>query len=203
MIKHIALILLATFCCAAFGQDAFPIAELKFHKFFATRVGDKTAYCLLGNGFFRTMSSNEENVLIPDWVRNHPNAKAIPISIIGEGSNMSITYIWAVDGNENLNITLVKTGAFPASVMLDAVQFEILSKGTPDRAHIEAGAAYARKLNPNLPDTKESPPRRLIQNSSYEAFLKDLAKADDVARAQKSGILSDKFKDLRDSMQAQ
>jgi endonuclease YncB( thermonuclease family) len=152
----------------------------------------------LGNGFFRTISSNDEGVLIPEWVRNHPNAKAVPVSIIGEGSKMPIAYIWAVDGDENLNLALVKKGVFPGSVMLDAVHSDILSKGSRDRANIEAGAAYARKLNPNLPEAKESPPRRLIQNSSYESFLKDLAKAQDIAREQKNGIWSDKFKALRD-----
>jgi hypothetical protein len=82
--------------------------------------------------------------------------------------------------------------------MLDAVHSDILSNGSRDRANIEAGAAYARKLNPNLPEAKERPPRRLIQNSSYESFLKDLAKAQDIAREQENGIWSDKFKALRD-----
>ena len=197
MFKHATLIILAIFCNASFAQEAFPLNELKFQKFFAQRAGDKTTYCLLGNGFFRTISSNEEDVLIPEWVRNHPNAKAIPVSIIGENSKMPIVYIWAVDGDENLNLALVKKGVFPGSVMLDAVHFDILSKGTQDRANIQAGAAYARKLNPNLPETKESPPRRLIQNSSYDAFLKSLVNAQDIARKQKSGIWSDKFKELR------
>lgn len=197
MLRCFTIILFAIFCSASFGQDAFPLNELKFQKFFAQRAGEKITYCLLGNGFFRTISSNEEDVLISAWVRNHPNAKAIPVSIVGEGTKMPIAYIWAVDGDENLNLALVNKGVFPGSVMLDAVHFEILSKGTQDRANIEAGAAYARKLNPNLPEIKENPPRRLIPNSNYEEFLKKLAKAQDIAREQKSGIWSDKFKELR------
>jgi hypothetical protein len=197
MIKRAIFVLLAILCSASFGQDAFPLSELKFHKFFGQRAGDKTTYCLLGNGFFRTISSNEEDVLIPDWVSKHPNAKAVPVSIVGEGSKMPITYIWAIDGTENLNLSLVKQGVFPGTVMLDAVHFDILSKGTRDRANIEAGAAYARKLNPNLPQDKESPPRRLIPNATYEAFLKELRSAQDLAQANKSGVWSDKFKELR------
>ncbi|MGZ5883496.1 MAG: hypothetical protein ACXWJE_03950, partial [Burkholderiaceae bacterium] len=78
-----------------------------------------------------------------------------------------------------------------------AVHFDILSKGTRDRANIEAGAAYASKLNPNLPQDNESPPRRLIPNSTYETFLKELKSAQDMAQANKSGVWSDKFKGLQ------
>ena len=197
MLKRAIFILLTILSSASFAQDAFPLSELKFHKFFGQRPGDKTTYCLLGNGFFRTISSNEEDVVIPDWLSKHPNAKAVPVSIIGEGSKMPIAYIWAIDGYESLNLSLVKQGVFPGTVMLDAVHFDILSKGTRDRANIEAGAAYARKLNPNLPQDKESPPRRLISNSAYEAFLKELKSAQDMAQVNKSGVWSDKFKELR------
>lgn len=197
MLKHAAFVLLVIFCGASFAQDAFPLNELKFQKFFGQRTGDKTTYCLLGNGFFRTISSSEEDTAIPEWLSKHPNAKAVPVSIIGDGSKTPIVYIWAVDGTDNLNLSLVRSGIFPGSVMLDAVHFEALSRGTPDRANIEAGAAYARKLNPNLPKSKESPPRRLIPNASYEAFLKDLAIAQSTAQTKKIGIWSDKFKELR------
>lgn len=199
MLKFATLIFLSVFCSASFGQEAFPLTELKFKKFFAQRADDnKTTYCLLGNGFFRTISSNEEDSMISEWLHNHPKAKAIPVSIIGEDSKMPMIYIWVIDGEENLNLSLVRKGVFPGSVMLDAVHFDRLSRGTPDRANIEAGAAYARKLNPKLPVPKEIPPRRLIPDSSYEVFLKQLGVAQDVARKQKSGIWSDKFKGLRE-----
>ncbi len=197
MLKRALFIFLVALCAKTYGQDAFPLKELKFQKFFAARAGDNAMYCLLGNGFFRTISSGEEDSAIHEWLSNHPNAKAVPVSMIGEGSKMPMVYFWAVDGAENLNLSLVKSGIFPGSVMLDAVHFEILSRGTRDRANIEAGAAYARKLNPNLPKVKESSPRRLIQNSDYEAFLQRLREAQDSAQAQKSGIWSDKFKELR------
>jgi hypothetical protein len=197
MLKSAIFVLLVFLSGPSFGEDAFPLNELKFSKFFGQRPGDKTIYCLLGNGFFRTISSNEEDVLIPDWLRKHPNAKAVPVSIIGEGSKMAIAYIWAIDGSESLNLSLVRQGVFPGTVMLDAVHFDVLSRGTRDRANIEAGADYARKLNPNLTQDNESPPRRLIANSTYDAFLKELKSAQDMAQTNKSGVWSDKFKALR------
>ncbi|MES2257790.1 MAG: hypothetical protein V4724_04690 [Pseudomonadota bacterium] len=198
MVKHAIFFILTTLCGASFAQDAFPLKELKFQKFFAQRPGDKTMYCLLGNGFFRTISSREEDVLIPEWLSKHPNATAVPVSIIGDGSKTPIVYIWAVDGKENLNLSLVRKGAFPGNVMFDPVDFELLSRGTPDRNSIEAGVAYARKMNPNLPEPKANPPRRLIPNATYQTFLKDLATAEHSAQGQKNGIWADKFKDLRD-----
>lgn len=197
MFKRAIFVLLAILSSASFAQDAFPLSELKFHKFFGERSGDKTTYCLLGNGFFRTISSNEEDVVIQNWLSKHPNAKAVPVSLMGEGSKMPFVYIWAIDGTESLNLSLVKQGVFPGTVMLDAVHFDFLSRGTRDRANIEAGAAYANKLNPNLRQDKEGPPQRLIPNSVYDAFLVNLKSAQDVAKANKSGVWSDKFKGLR------
>ena len=85
MLKHTIVVLLVIFCGASFAQDAFPLNELKFQKFFGQRIEDKATYCLLENGYFRTISSSEEDTVIPEWVTKHPNAKAVPVSIIGEG----------------------------------------------------------------------------------------------------------------------
>jgi len=198
MFKYTVFFLLTILCTSLYGIDSFPMNELKFKKFFGQRTGDKNIYCLLGNGFFRTVSSNEEDVIIPNWLNKHPNAKAIPVSIVGEGSQMVLVYIWAIDGTESLNLNLIKNGAYPGSVMLDAVHFQALSKGSPDQENIKAGIAYARKLNPNLPVPKETPPRRLIPDSNYDNFLKDLKNAQNMAQIQKNGIWSDKFANLRE-----
>lgn len=198
MLRRAILILLVALCGTALAQDSFPLNELKFMKFFGQRADDKTTYCLLGNGFFRTISSNEEDTIIRDWIGKHPNARAVPVSIIGESSRMPITYIWAVDGSDNLNLQLIKQGAFPASVMLDAVHFDALSKGTRNRAAIEAGAAYARKMNPSLPQDEDAPPRRLVPNPMYEVFLKELVDVEISAQTNKAGIWSDKLKELQD-----
>lgn len=198
MSRLVTLIFLFVVSSIAVAEETFPVTELKFQKIFAQRSGDdKDTYCLLGNGFFRTISSNEESTLISDWLQKHPNAKTVPVSIVGEGSKMPIIYIWVIDGEDSLNLSLVKSGAFPGSVMIDAVQFEKLSRGSSERANIEAGVAYAGKMNPNLVTHKETPPRRLISDSSYELFLMELQKAQDLARSQKNSIWSDKFKELR------
>jgi hypothetical protein len=196
--KFASVVLLMAFCGTCFGQEDFPFSEVKFKGLFGTRAGDAHLYCLLGNGMIRTIRSDEEAATVSTWRSQHPNANAVPVSIAGEGSRMRIVYIWAVDGNENLNLQLIKKGVFPGSVMLDAVQFDQLSKGSPRTASIEAGYAYGRKLA-NTPVLVEQPPRRLVSEARYGLFLKELIASESAAKVQTNGIWSEKFKDLRDT----
>jgi len=197
LFKCAPIIFLVAFYSSSHAQEAFPVSELRFQGFFAQRDGDKTTYCLLGNGFLRTITSNEEDSTISEWLRMHPKAQAVPVSIINEGSKMPIVYVWAVDGPENLNLLLVREGVLPGIVMLDPVLFDQATKGTRDRADIEAGYDHAKKTNRNPSATKDMPPRRLISGADYDAFLKALRAAQDTAQKQKLGIWSDRFKDLR------
>lgn len=192
----VALALLSSTCLA---QQNFALSDLKFNGFFGTRPGDGNLYCLLGNGFFRTISSGEDAVVISDWRTRHPNARAVPVSISGEDSRMRIVYIWAVDGSDNLNLLLINKGVFPATVMLDAAQFDPLLKRsapTPEQKAIDAGMSYVRKMRHVAPAV-EAPPRRLISEPRYLDFLKDLLANENVARTQMNGIWSDKFNELR------
>jgi len=197
-LEYMTILFLVAFGTCSYAQQSFPVSELRFEKFFAARAGDSATYCLLGNGYFRTISSDEEDSIISDWLRTHPKALAVPVSITGEGSKMPMVYFWAVDGSENLNLYLVTKGAFPGSVMLDAVHFFQLARGSRESADAERGYNYYKKIKPDSQAVKELPPRRLVSDSSYRTFVKKLLKAEDVARNRKVGIWSDRFKDLRE-----
>jgi hypothetical protein len=194
------LILLIVFCAnSSFGQEAFPAADLKFQKIFGYRLKDKNLYCLLGNGFFRTTSSNEEKSFIKKWIQEHPKAQAIPVAVTAEASTVEpLVYIWLVDGSENLNLLLVRKGIFPGSVMMDAVQFDEISKKSQEKAQKEEDDEDADESSSNAPEAKENPSRRLISDDRYNAFLKELDKEEAVAKNEKSGIWSDKFKHLQE-----
>ena len=197
MLKNLIFVLFSVVCSSAFGQDAFPFSELKFQRIFGQRHGDKTTYCLLGTGFFRTISSDEEDMLVRDWMNKHPEAKAVPVAIIGEGTRMPIVYIWVVDGDANMNLFLIEKGAFPGSVMRDAVQFEAISREARDRAAIEAGTARVEK-DDNKRAPGESAPRRFVQDSAYDEFVKKLDSVEEIAQEHKAGIWADKFKEMRE-----
>jgi len=201
MRKLISCLAFFVFCGSCFAQESFSFNELQFKGPFAMRPGDGNLYCLLGNGVILTIRSDDEAALVADWRTRHPNAKAVPVGITGENTRMRIVYVWAVDGDDNLNLHLIEKGVYPASVMLDAVQFDRLLKTTgpsPQQKSIEAGYAYAQKTLHAKPRA-EMPPRRLVEDARYQDFLKALVASEKTAQAQKNGIWSDKYKDLRET----
>lgn len=189
---------LAMSCNVCFAQGDFPLSEVTFQRIFGQRAGETVMYSLLGNGFIRTIRSDDEEALIAEWRRQHPHARAVPVAIAGENSRRPVVYLWAVDGKESLNLFLVEKGVYPGSVMLDAVDADRRTKGSAQRANIEAGAAYARKLT-NAAPVLETPPRRLIADSRYAAFVQQLGASERSAKAKMNGVWSDKFKDLRET----
>lgn len=194
MRKHLSLTTLALFWAALFclpshAQVAFQARELQFHDIFAQRAGEQTMYCLLGNGFFMAPRSSDVKSLVNNWLTLHPEAQAIPVSIIGEGSTRPMIYIWLIDKGESLNLHLIKNGAFPADVMLDAVHFSDMSRDSPQQKSIQAGIDAYSRANPTAPPPpKEGPPRRLQPDAAYASFLKQLADADRFARSQHLGV---------------
>jgi hypothetical protein len=184
MLRLASLVLLVLLCRTCFGQEEFAFSEIKFQGMIGTRAGEATVYCLLGNGFFRTIRSNDGDTIVAEWRSAHPNARAVPVSIMEFMRKTSMVYIWAVDGDDNLNLQLIRNGAFPGSVMLDATQFnQLLQQAMGARAATSAS---------------ETPPRRLVTDARYQAFLKQLLNDETAAAGQMNGIWSDKFKELRD-----
>jgi len=56
---------------------------------------------------------------IASWMAEHPKARVVPIEAYPFLSKtVARIYVWVVDGNENLNIHLVKEGFFRASGLL-------------------------------------------------------------------------------------
>lgn len=196
----VAAIVFAVLCKPCFAQSGFAFDELQFKGPFATRAHDPNLYCLLGNGFFKTIRADDDAAIVAAWRTAHPAAGVVPVSIMGEGSPMRIVYVWIVDGDDNLNLRLVRQGAFPASVMLDAVQFDqLLHRTAPSarRKAMEAGYADGLKRQGKTAPP-ETPPRRLVPDARYQTFLTALVAEETAARREKNGIWSDKFKDLRE-----
>lgn len=196
MFKFAICVLLAVLCRNGFAQEEFSFNELTFIGASAARPGDHFEYFLFKNGFFRGVRSDaEEAAIIAEWRRQHPNARVVPVSILGERARFPIVYFWAVDGEDNLNLFLVKKGIYPALVMLDTPQFKQvlqLSKNTP---YGEMLAAQEHAGNP-----KGVPSRRLVSEPRYKDFLTQLVAAETAAKVELNGIWSDKFKRKRDKM---
>src|ERR1700749_4794917 len=103
-----------TSLCVA--QERFPAHELEFQEHFASRTNNPNTYSLLGNNFFRALSTPSPGEFINNWLAAHPSATAIPVSKENAArpgiSPRPLVYVWIEDGAKSLNAALVEEGLF-------------------------------------------------------------------------------------------
>jgi hypothetical protein len=172
---------------ACFAEPAFEAKQLHFKSGFGSRGGDPIVYCILGTGFFRAPRTDDFDQLVTAWLSSHPDAQVTLVDTapaMGRpGSKMgrsSLQYIWIEDGDEKLNVFLVREGAVTGGVMEDL-------------------ASFFNSLKVTLPAGEELP-TRLVTDEKYAAFLNQVAEAEELARQDKRGLWSDKYSGLMDSL---
>jgi hypothetical protein len=115
--------------------SALPAEEYKVSRFIwgegiGGRKGEpQTAYMLMSQGGFLAPKSSNFKVLVKAWLAKHPNADVVVVYTL-EGdtkSSKKIKWAWVIDGDENLNVHLVRMGGCSADTMF-------LNKG--DKAHV-------------------------------------------------------------------
>jgi hypothetical protein len=195
MFRFAICVFLAVLCRNSFAQEEFPFRDVIFQGASAFHRGENFEYFLFKRGFFKGVRDDEEATIIAEWTKQHPNAKVVPVSILGEKANFPIVYFWAMDGEDNLNILLVKKGVYPALAMLDTVEFKQLLRVSKNTRDAQALEVQERAGNPTGVLS-----RRLVSDPRYENFLKQLVAAETAAQAESNGIWSDKFKPMRDKM---
>jgi hypothetical protein len=185
-----AVVLAMLFCGVCFAEPMFAAKQLHFKSLLGSKAGDKTVYCLVGLGLIMAPRTDDVDQLVTAWLSDHPNAQVTLIDTsqpIGRpGSAMgsiggSLQYIWIENGNENLNVFLVREGAVPAGVMADPASFMTSLK--------QPLAAW------------EKPPTRLVTDEKYDDFMKRVVEAEELAKRDKKGLWSGKYKELMDSFQ--
>ena len=195
MSKFAICMLLAMLCRIGFAQEAFSFNELLLQGASGYRPGKNQEYFLFNRAFPQGVRPDEEAAMITEWKSQHPGAKVVPVSILGEKSKMPIVYIWAVDGEANLNLVLVRNGVYPALAMLDGTQLSQVLQSSKSTPYGQVLDAQERLGNPT-----GVPSRRLVSDPSCEDFLKRLVAAETTARVELKGIWSDKFKRQRIQM---
>jgi len=79
-------------------------------------------YCLMSQGGFRAPTSEDYEDLIKAWLAEHPNADAVVVytldGALTKFPDSKSKWVWVVDGNDNLNIHLVRSGGCEAWTML-------------------------------------------------------------------------------------
>jgi endonuclease YncB( thermonuclease family) len=88
-----------------------------------------------------------------------------------------LVFAWIDDGEQSVNISLIREGAFPGGVMFDAIDY-----------------FNQIKFHPNADEM----PRRIVSNDRYDAFIKRVIPAENDAKAERRGIWSDKYKEIRE-----
>lgn len=108
--------------------SAYPVEKIKVSEmsweghFGGTDKQPHNIFTLMSQGGFRAPTSKDHDKLIKDWLTAHPEAEAIVIYAM-EGARTNspdskLKAVWITDGDENLNIYLVRKGDCPGGTML-------------------------------------------------------------------------------------
>jgi hypothetical protein len=176
--------------------------DLRFRGVLATRAGDNRAYSLLGSDIIRALSFGDPNKLISTWLIDHPNSTYAIISKTTFTNTRNrirseIVYIWVEDGEQSLNVDLIRQGIFAGRTMFDMVDnargLDRLLQNDPTLANLKAQIEKERAAAP------EDRAERLISEDDYKARMLRVEEAESKARSEKLGIWSDAMKDEREA----
>jgi hypothetical protein len=186
------------------GQPASsPVSEMTVVGIYASNPGDTTVYCLLGG---RTClvpkDAGTADHFIAQWLRSRPGASVTPVSSAtqimptstkpGSRAKLREVYVWITDGDDVLNVALVREGYYAGKSMIDMVESE---RRQNEREKKIAGenrspgfADMMAKWRESIP--KEDRPRRLVSDSEYEDRMTEITSAEHTAQLAKRGIWS-------------
>jgi hypothetical protein len=111
-----AIVLIGSKLCLL-AADPIPASSVKWEgPFGSSEATPKSTLCLMARGFFRMATSAEMPALIAAWLRDHPKAMVVPVASFGpvmdRDPESKMTFVWIVDGEQNLNLELVHQGCF-------------------------------------------------------------------------------------------
>ena len=182
---------------SSFAQRELPFREIEFQHpgLSGFHRGEMFEYFLIRRKILPGQPTAQEAAVIQEWSKQHPAATAVPVSVLGEKSQLPMVYVWAIDGNDILNVYLVRNGIHPAIGMLDTTNFSRILQASSNAPFIERAVQVERAGNPTGIVS-----RRLIPKSRYDAFVKELIAAETLAERESLGIWSDNFKKIREQI---
>jgi hypothetical protein len=97
-------------------------SRIKWDDIFGSSAADtNSAFSLMAHGAFRAESTNVQNV-VGVWLKDHPNAVVISIltytPLVARFPSSRLACVWVVDGNDNVNVELVRRGCFAPETQL-------------------------------------------------------------------------------------
>ncbi len=179
------------------------VSEYRFENGIMTlKLNDPNLYVLLGSGFLRPTTFGDPKAFVSDWLKLHPKAIVTPISrLISTNTRtrqvLTIVYVWIEEGDNSLNVDLVRAGVFAGGTMYDMVDnqkgLDQLLKSDPSLADARAQIEKERAAAPQ--DRSE----RLIPDADYKRRITRINEAEQAARTKKLGIWSAAMKEEREA----
>jgi hypothetical protein len=124
--------------------EKYKVSSIQWMGHFGGRKEEpKNIYILMSQGGFLAPTSENYESLIKVWLAEHPNADAIVVytqdGMMVDIPDSKMKWVWVVDGDENLNVHLVRMGGCPAGTML-------LNKGDKTPVTREEYEAFTKKV---------------------------------------------------------
>jgi len=177
------------------AQQTFPASDLHVDGIYATRVGDPTLYCLLGNNTCIIRSPpNPWNTdpFIGNWLSAHPQATVMPISsrnwaFPNQVMNRTV-YLWIQDADDSLNVALVRKGRYPAGMMQDMLEADRQQADLFKDPKFAGSRAFLEQARAKIPEERR--PHRLVTDSVYAQKMQEVSLAEAEAQRQEKGFCS-------------
>jgi hypothetical protein len=177
------------------AQQPFPMSELSIDGIYATKTADSTLYCVLGGEacLVRTPPNAwNQDPLIHSWLAAHPKAMAIPMSshVWAERKNelLNRVYLWIEDGDDSLNVALVREGRYPAEMMQDMLEADRQQADVFKDPKFASSRAVLEQERAKTPE--EQRPHRLVTDIVYSQKMHEVSSAEAEAQRQEKGFWS-------------
>ena len=202
--RNVLLVFMLLGARGTLAQPASNLAsEMTGVGIYLSKAGDTTVYCLLGgDACLVPKDAGTADHFIGRWLKLHPGASVIPVSSAtqtmptstkpGSPAKLREVYVWITDGDDVLNVALVREGYYASKSMIDMVESERQqnerTKKIAAQNHSPDFADVMAKWRDSIP--KEDRPRRLVSDSDYEDRMKEITSAEHIAQVAKRGIWS-------------
>jgi endonuclease YncB( thermonuclease family) len=202
--RKVLLVFMLLGARATLAQPASSLAsEMTGVGIYLSKAGDTTVYCVLGgDACLVPKDAGTADHFISQWLKLHPGASVIPVSSAtqtmptstkpGSPAKLREVYVWITDGDDVLNVALVREGYYARKSMIDMVESERQqnerTKKIAAENHNPDFADVMAKWRDSIP--KEDRPRRLVSDSDYEDRMKEITGAEHTAQVAKRGIWS-------------
>lgn len=202
--RNVLLVFMLLGARGTLAQPASSLAsEMTGVGIYLSKAGDTTVYCLLGgDACLVPKDAGTADLFIGQWLKLHPGASVIPVSSAtqtmptstkpGSPAKLREVYVWITDGDDVLNVALVREGYYASKSMIDMVESERQqnerTKKIAAENHNPDFADVMAKWRDSIP--KEDRPRRLVSDSDYEDRMKEITAAEHTAQVAKRGVWS-------------